>query len=82
MVYMKITSDKALDVDGIVERMYQALSTKSTVNNNKNIDVTLEIKITSYSDLKRAVKNLSEIQKEYSCNCTLFAETNSALIRD
>lgn len=79
---MKIASDKALDVDRIVEQMYQALSTKSTVNNNKNIDVTLEIKITSYSDLKRAVKNLSEIQKEYSCNCTLFVGTTSNVIRD
>lgn len=54
----------------------------NTDNNDKNIDIRLEIKINSYTDLKRAVKNLNEIQKEYSCNCTLFAKTISSVIRD
>lgn len=38
---------------------------------NDNFDLNVEIYINRYSEIKEAVKVLSEVQKEYNCNCVL-----------
>lgn len=48
----------------------------NTDNNDKNIDIRLEIKINSYTDLKRAVKNLNEIQKRVQLQLYSFCKNN------
>lgn len=38
---------------------------------NDNFDLNVEIYINRYSEIKEDVKVLSEVQKEYNCNCVL-----------
>lgn len=38
---------------------------------NDDFDLNVEIYINRYSEIKEAVKVLSEVQKEYNCNCVL-----------
>lgn len=37
----------------------------------KNLNVIIEIHTTDLSDLSAVIKKVEEIQKEHSCNCTL-----------
>ena len=35
------------------------------------MNITMEIKARDFNEIKKVVAQLYEIQKEYSCNCTL-----------
>lgn len=38
---------------------------------NEKLSVNIEIQVGTFEELKQAAKVAAEIQKEYSCNCTL-----------
>ena len=37
----------------------------------KKLEVCIEVSVNTYDDIREIVKLISEIQKEYSCYCTL-----------
>lgn len=37
----------------------------------KKLEVCIEVSVNTYDDIREIVKQTSEIQKEYSCYCTL-----------
>lgn len=39
-----------------------------------NLEVRIEVFVNTYDDIREIVKLASEIQKEYSCDCTLFVK--------
>ena len=45
------------------------------------MNVKIEVLITDINELKEAMKAVKTIEKEYSCNCTLFVK-KSKLISD
>ena len=38
---------------------------------NERLNINIELSIGTFEELKEAAKIATEIQKEYSCNCTL-----------
>lgn len=42
----------------------------------EKLEVRIEVFVNTYDDIREIVKLASEIQKEYSCHCTLFVNTD------
>jgi len=42
----------------------------------KKLEVCIEASVNTYDDIREIVKLASEIQKEYSCHCTLNVNTD------
>lgn len=72
-IYRYYTSSGTL----IGEMPAQTTITENQAPSHQNgaMNVTLKMINLTNAEIKDAVKLVSEIQKEYSCNCTLFTET-------
>lgn len=47
------------------------LGEKEMIKMEKKLEVCIEVSVNTYDDIREIVKQTSEIQKEYSCYCTL-----------
>ena len=46
-----------------------------TNEEKKPLEVSIEVVAITYDDIKEVVKFVTELQKEYSCHCTLSVKT-------
>lgn len=52
----------------------QELKTKEVIN-NRELFININWSVISIEKLEQIIKAVDKIQKEYSCNCTLFVKS-------